>query len=171
MGFDRINWTVGIHQAGNMIIGVIGSDGEIGDEQRSNAETVGRLVAEKGSTLVCGGLAGVMEAACKGAKSAGGTTIGVLPTMKKESANPYVDIPIVTGMGVARNVIIVRTADVLIAVGGRFGTLSEIAHALSMGKKVVSLKSWECLGSEEPPEGMIFASTPEEAVQLAFEDL
>jgi uncharacterized protein (TIGR00725 family) len=154
-----------------MIIGVIGSDGEIGAEQRTNAEAVGRLVAERGAAIVCGGLAGVMEGACKGAKSAGGLTIGVLPTMEKESANPYVDIPVVTGMGVARNVIIVRTADVLIAVGGKFGTLSEIAHALSMGKKVVSLRSWECLEADQPLEGLVFASTPEEAVELAFENL
>jgi uncharacterized protein (TIGR00725 family) len=154
-----------------MIVGVIGSDGEIGDEQRLNAEAVGRLVAERGATVVCGGMGGVMEAACKGAKSAEGLTIGVLPTMEKETANPHVDVPVVTGMGVARNVIIVRTSDVLIAVGGRFGTLSEIAHALSMGKRVISLKSWETLNTEEAPEGLIFASTPEEAVELAFENL
>jgi uncharacterized protein (TIGR00725 family) len=154
-----------------MIVGVIGSDGEIGDEQKSNAEAVGRLVAERGASVVCGGLAGVMEAACKGAKSVGGLTIGVLPTMEKEAANPYVDVPVVTGMGVARNVIIVRTADVLVAVGGQFGTLSEIAHALSMGKRVVSLHSWESLKTGDPPEGLVFASTPEEAVKLAFENL
>jgi uncharacterized protein (TIGR00725 family) len=154
-----------------MIVGVIGSDGEIGDEQRFNAETVGRMVAERGATVVCGGMGGVMEAACKGAKSAGGLTIGILPTMQKETANPHVDVPVVTGMGVARNVIIVRTSDVLIAVGGRFGTLSEIAHALSMGKRVISLKSWETLNTDEAPEGLIFASTPEEAVELAYENL
>ncbi|MCK4444952.1 MAG: TIGR00725 family protein [Thermoplasmata archaeon] len=152
-----------------MIIGVIGSDGEIGEEQRKNAEEVGRLVAERGVPVVCGGLGGVMEAACRGAKSAGGLTIGILPTLDKEAANEYVDIPVATGMSVARNVIIVRTADVLIAIGGRFGTLSEIAHALSMGKKVVSLHSWEELDSDAGPENLIFASTPKEAVELAFE--
>lgn len=151
-----------------MIIGVIGSDGEIGEEQRMNAEKVGRLVAERGVPIVCGGLGGVMEAACKGAKSAGGLTIGILPALKKDEANKHVDIPIVTGMSIARNVIIVRTADVLIAVGGRFGTLSEIAHALSLGKKVISLGSWEELKTEGPPGNLVHVSTPEQAVELAF---
>lgn len=152
-----------------MIVGVIGSDGDIDDENRANAETVGRMVAERGAVLVCGGRGGVMEAACKGAKSAGGLTIGILPTMDKGGANSFVDVPIVTGMDVARNVIIVRTADVLIAVGGRYGTLSEIAHALSMGKKVVSLHSWDSLRQEEAISGLVFASTAEEAVESAFE--
>jgi uncharacterized protein (TIGR00725 family) len=152
-----------------MIVGVIGSDGEIGEEQRKNAEDVGRLTAGRGAPIVCGGLGGVMEAACKGAKSAGGLTIGILPTLEKEAANEYVDIPVATGMSVARNVIIVRTADVLIAVGGRYGTLSEIAHALSMGKRVVSLQSWKELDTDSAPENLVFASTPEEAVELAFE--
>lgn len=151
-----------------MIVGVIGSDGEIEEEQRTDAERVGRMIAERGAVLVCGGRGGVMEAACKGAKSAGGLTIGVLPTLDKSAANSYVDVPVVTGMDVARNVIIVRTADVLIAVGGRFGTLSEIGHALSMGKRVVSLHSWERLRSEQEGSGLVFASTPEEAVELAF---
>lgn len=151
-----------------MIVGVIGSDGEIGETQRKNAEEVGRLVAERGAHIVCGGLGGVMEAACKGAKSADGLTIGILPTLEKEAANEYVDIPVATGMSVARNVIIVRTADVLIAVGGRFGTLSEIAHALSMGKRVISLHSWKELDTDKAPENLMFASTPEEAVDLAF---
>ncbi|TET91206.1 MAG: TIGR00725 family protein [Methanomassiliicoccales archaeon] len=151
-----------------MIVGVIGSDGEIDEEQRTDAERVGRMIAERGAVLVCGGRGGVMEAACKGAKSAGGLTIGVLPTLDKSAANSYVDVPVVTGMDVARNVIIVRTADVLIAVGGRFGTLSEIGHALSMGKRVVSLHSWERLRSEQEGSGLVFASTPEEAVELAF---
>ncbi len=151
-----------------MIVGVIGSDGEIGEEQRTNAQEVGRLIAERGVPIVCGGLGGVMEAACMGAKSAGGLTIGILPTLEKDDANEHVDIPIVTGMSVARNVIIVRTADVLIAVGGRFGTLSEIAHALSMGKKVVSLGSWEELKTASSTENLVFASTPEQAVDLAL---
>ncbi|MFQ5884556.1 MAG: TIGR00725 family protein, partial [Thermoplasmata archaeon] len=129
---------LGVYWNDSMIVGVIGSDGEISEEQRRDAERVGRMIAEKGAILVCGGRGGIMEAACKGAKSAGGLTIGVLPTLDKSAANSYVDVPIVTGMDVARNVIIVRTADVLIAVGGRYGTLSEIGHALSMGKRVVS---------------------------------
>lgn len=154
-----------------MIVGVIGSDGEIGEELRENAEKVGRMVAQKGAVLVCGGLGGVMESACRGAKSAGGLTIGVLPTEAKDAANQFVDVPIATGMGVARNVIIVRTADVLIAVGGRFGTLSEIAHSLALGRRVISLGSWEALRQGEPPDNLIFASTAEEAVELAFKNL
>ncbi|UCD93294.1 MAG: TIGR00725 family protein [Methanobacteriota archaeon] len=152
-----------------MIVGVIGSDGEIDEKLRASAEDIGRMVAERGAVLVCGGRGGVMEAACKGAKSAGGLTIGILPTLDKDAANDYLDVPIVTGMDVARNVIIVRSADVLIAVGGRFGTLSEIGHALSMNKRVVSLESWKSLREEEALSGLVFASTPEEAVDLAFQ--
>ncbi|MFQ6061301.1 MAG: TIGR00725 family protein [Thermoplasmata archaeon] len=154
----------------SMIVGVIGSDGEISEEQRRNAEDVGRMLAERGAILVCGGLGGVMEVACRGVKSAKGLTVGILPSEERKAANKYVDVPIATGMGVARNVIIVRTADVLIAVGGRYGTLSEIGHALSMGKKVISLNAWESLGPNAS-ENLIFASTAEEAIELAFRDL
>ena len=156
-------------EAVTMIIGVIGGEASTQEVLRQ-AETVGRLVAERGAFLICGGLGGVMEAACKGAKSAGGTTIGVLPTARKEDANPYVDIPIVTGMGTARNVIIVRTADAIIAIDGRFGTLSEIAHSLDQGKKVVSLGGWPEL--EKAIDRTLFrlVNSPEEAVETAFEN-
>ena len=123
-----------------LIIGVIGAN------QPSNvtyrlAQEVGRKIAERGGVVVCGGLGGVMEAACKGAKEAGGLTIGILPGEEAKTANPYVDIPIVTGIGYARNIILVRTAESIIAMDGSYGTLSEIAHALQMGKPVIGIRS------------------------------
>jgi hypothetical protein len=110
------------------------------------AEEAGRLIAEKGAVLVCGGLGGVMEAASRGAKAGGGLTVGILPQNDSKEANPFIDVPVVTGLGVGRNVIIARTADALIAVGGEFGTLSEIAFALQMGKPVVGIKTWDIKG-------------------------
>ncbi len=144
------------------IIGVIGA-GTVDEKTLKTAETIGRLIAKKGALLVCGGLGGVMEAAAKGAKSEGGTTVGILPQTEKESSNPYIDIPVATGFGEGRNVVIARTADALIAVGGEYGTLSEIAFALKMGKTVVGLKTWEI-------RGVIKASSEEEAVERAFKE-
>ena len=122
------------------------------------AEQVGRALAERGAAVVCGGLGGVMEAAARGAKEAGGLVVGVLPGEKME-ANPYVGIAIATGMGHARNVIIVKSADAVIALPGEHGTLSEVALALKMKKRVISLHSWEIPGT-------IKANTPQEAVRL-----
>ena len=127
------------------IIGVIGGRNVTG-ELLATAEEVGRLIAEKGFNMVCGGLSGVMEAASKGVKEAGGLTIGVLPQDDKGYANKYIDAPIATGMGIGRNVIIARTADVLIAVGGEYGTLSEIAFSLQLGKPVIGIGSWDIKG-------------------------
>lgn len=110
------------------------------------AEETGRLIAEKGAVLVCGGLGGVMEAASRGAKAGGGLTVGILPQNDSKEANQFIDIPVVTGLGIGRNVIIARTADALIAVGGEYGTLSEIAFALQMGKPVVGIKTWDIKG-------------------------
>jgi len=110
------------------------------------AEEVGRLIARKEATLLCGGLGGVMEAASRGAKSEGGLTVGILPHDNSKKANKYIDIPIATGLGIGRNVIIARTADALIAVGGEYGTLSEIAFALQIGKSVVGIKTWDIKG-------------------------
>lgn len=124
-----------------MIIGVIGTC-NCSPEICKMAEEVGRGIAKAGAILVCGGLGGVMEYACKGAKSEGGTTLGILPTMDKSDANDYVDIPIVTGLSIARNLIIVHTADALIAVSGGYGTLSEIAFALNVKKPVIALQTW-----------------------------
>jgi len=132
------------------------------------AEEVGRRLAEEGAVLICGGMGGVMAAACRGAQSAGGLTIGVLPGFSPADANPYVDIPIVTGMGEARNVIIVRTASAVIAVGGEFGTLSEIAFALKLGRPVVGLGTWELAKAGRPAQAILKAETPEEAVRLAL---
>lgn len=126
------------------------------------AEKVGRLIARSGMVLVCGGLGGVMEAASRGASAEGGTTIGILPQDHKRDANDYIDIPIVTGMGIGRNVIIARTADALIAIGGEYGTLSEIAFALQLGKPVIGVRTWEI-------KGIVTAVNAEAAVHKAQE--
>jgi len=125
------------------IIAVIGQGSECTPEIDSLAEEVGFEIASRGAVLICGGLYGVMESACRGAKKAGGLTIGILPSSDKTDANPYVDLPIATGMSEARNVIIVRTADAVIAVGGFYGTLSEIAYALAFDKPMVGLRTWD----------------------------
>ncbi|MCL5021895.1 MAG: TIGR00725 family protein [Nitrospirae bacterium] len=122
------------------------------------AERLGRLIARMGFVLVCGGLGGVMEAVSKGAKAERGTTVGILPQDHKRDANDYIDIPVVTGLGIGRNVIIVRTADAVIAVGGEYGTLSEIAFALQMGKPVVGIDTWDI-------KGIIAVKNAEEAVE------
>jgi uncharacterized protein (TIGR00725 family) len=141
------------------IIGVIGA-GTADEETLRTAEETGRIIARNGFLLVCGGLGGVMEAAARGAKAAGGTTVGILPQADRQGANPYIDIPVATGFGDGRNVIIVRTADLLIAVGGEYGTLSEIAYALKMGKPVIGLTTWDI-------PGVTLAATPLEAVEMA----
>lgn len=151
------------------IIAIIGGQ-HPSEEYLAIAEEVGALVAQRGAGLLCGGLGGVMEAACKGAKSAGGLTIGILPTVTKVDANPYVDVVISTGMGTARNVIIVRSADAIIAIDGSFGTLSEISHAFEQGKKVVSLGTWEMDKIGVPTDLFRVARSPEEAVRMAMEN-
>lgn len=149
------------------IVAVIGGSAPTQDEATA-AEAVGRALAEGGAILVCGGLRGVMEAACRGAKSAGGLTIGILPGTDRSEANPYVDIPIVTGIRCARNVIITRTAQAVVAVGGSYGTLSEIGFALSFGVPVVGLGTWEPRREGHPPVPIIRATTPEEAAARAL---
>ena len=130
---------------------------------------VGALVARAGAILVCGGGGGAMEAACRGAKSAGGLTLGILPGRSRSEANPFVDIPVVTGMGEARNALVVRTADVVIAVGGGFGTLSEIGLALKMERPVVGLSTWQpALPAGEGEAPIVRARSPHEAVALAL---
>ncbi len=153
-----------------LTISVVGA-GSASQRETALAEDVGRLVAERGAMLVCGGLGGVMEAACRGAKSAGGTTIGILPGLDRSAANPFVDCIIATGMGHARNAIVASSADAVIAVGGRAGTLSEIAHALINGVPVVSLAGWEMDTARIPSADFRIARTPEEAVAAAFERL
>ncbi|WP_353683798.1 TIGR00725 family protein [Thermodesulfovibrio sp. 3907-1M] len=139
--------------------GIIGA-GKADKELLELAEEVGRLLAKEGITVITGGLGGVMEAASRGAFLEGGITVGILPTLKKEDANPYVKIPIPTGMGEMRNALIVRASDLLIAIGGEYGTLSEIALALKTGKKVIGLKTWNI-------PGIIECHSAEEAVRLA----
>ena len=124
-----------------MMVAVCGPN-EATPEEAELAEAVGEALARHGCTIICGGRDGVMAAACRGAKQAGGVTIGVLPGYDPRAANPWVDHVICTGMGEARNAIIVASADAVIAVGGGLGTLSEIALALKLGKRVVSLGSW-----------------------------
>ena len=123
-------------------IGVIGGR-NVSDVHLKQAEEVGRLVAEEGAVVVCGGLGGVMEAACRGAKSVGGTTVGILPTANASDANPFVDIVIPTDLGVARNVLVVNASQGVIAVGGSYGTLSEMAFALQKQIPIAGIDSWD----------------------------
>jgi uncharacterized protein (TIGR00725 family) len=125
-----------------MMIAVCGAN-EATEEERALAEAVGRAIAVSGCALVCGGRGGVMAAACKGAKAAGGATIGILPGDDRTDANEWVDFAIPTGLGQARNALVVASGDAVIAIGGGFGTLSEIGLALKIGKPVISLGSWE----------------------------
>ncbi len=132
------------------------------------AEEVGQRIARRGAVLVCGGRGGVMEAACRGAKAEGGTTVGILPGGDRSEANAYVDIPIATGLGEARNAIVVRTADAVIAVSGGYGTLSEIGLALKMGRPVVGLGTWELCQDGLMADGLFRAGTPAQAVEQAL---
>ena len=134
------------------------------------AREVGFLLAQKGFTLICGGRGGVMEAACRGAKSADGTTIGILPGTSADEANAFVDFPIVTGFGEARNIIIVRSVRAVIAVGGEYGTLSEIAFALKLNVPVIALKTWKITrnGEDAPDQRIIETDSPQAAVAAAL---
>lgn len=157
-----------MESVGFKIIGVIGSSKADPDVLRL-AEEVGEAIAKSGAAVVCGGLSGVMEAVCKGARRCGGLTIGIIPSDQKSDANQYVQIPIVTGMGVGRNVMLVKTADVLIAVGGEFGTLSEIAHALNLGKTVIGLRTWKLEKAHTRPiPNLVEVDDPKKAVDLAL---
>jgi hypothetical protein len=122
-------------------IGVIGA-AECSADGAALAYEVGTLLAQQGVVLVCGGLGGVMESAARGAKEAGGSTVGILPGVEVREANPYIDIKIVTGLSHARNILVVRSSEALIAIEGGYGTLSEIAIALKLGKPVVGLNTW-----------------------------
>jgi uncharacterized protein (TIGR00725 family) len=141
-------------------VAVVGASDASG-EAYAAAEEVGRLLGERGAVLVCGGRGGVMEAACKGAREGGATTLGILPGLDRAEANPYVDVAVPTGLGEARNALVVRAADALIAVAGGYGTLSEVALALKAGKPVVGLESFDL-------DGMAQAGSPAEAVEAAL---
>ena len=133
------------------------------------AEAVGRLLAEAGAVVVCGGLGGVMAAACRGAAQAGGLTIGILPGDHRTLANQWVRVVIPTGLGELRNGLVVRAAETLIAVGGEYGTLSEIALALKLGRPVVGLHTWELHRPEgQLDQGIVVASDPRDAVDRAL---
>src|SRR5512137_2310672 len=136
------------------VIGAVDAD----PHEMAAAAAAGALIAKHGAVLVCGGLGGVMEAACRGAKEVGGTTVGILPGT--EEGNPYLDIIIRTGLGHARNILVVLSADAVIAVGGGYGTLSEIAFALRTGRPVYGINTWDI-------EGVFPCSSPEEAVTRA----
>ena len=149
------------------LIAVIGG-GACTKEEARLAEEVGRELAKRGAVLVCGGLGGVMEAACRGADSAGGMTIGILPGESRQAANPYVQIPIVTGMGHARNVAVVKSAEAVIAIAGSYGTLSEIGHALQSGIPVIGLNTWSLSRGGQLDNAIILAQDPVEAVDKAL---
>ena len=142
-------------------VAVVGS-GTASGELYERARKVGRLLAERGATLVCGGLSGVMEAAARGATEVGGMAIGVLPDEDRRRQNRYLTYSVATGAGQARNLAVVCSGDVVIAVGGEYGTLSEIGLARKVGRRVVVLEGWD-LG-----EHVVVSSTPEEAVETAF---
>ena len=146
-----------------MIIGVIGGESSSMDEERVAYE-VGHEIARRGHALICGGRHGIMREACRGAREAGGHTIGILPGEDVSDMNEFVEFPIVTGLGHARNTIIPRTADAVIAIGGRYGTLSEIAFALIAGKPIAGLNTWQLVapGGEAPP--VIPFDPPAEAI-------
>lgn len=153
-----------------MIISVIGGGGDNPSaEALRMAEEVGRELARRNVAVVCGGLDGVMEAVCKGAKAEGGVTIGILPGDDPDDANPYVDYPICTGMGYARNAIVAKAGRVVIAIDGSYGTLSEIGHALSNGKAVIGLDTWQLVHAGQNDASIIQAKTPTEAVDMALE--
>jgi len=150
-----------------MFVSVIGGSNPSEEETRL-AEEVGRELAKRGVTLICGGLEGVMEAACKGAISQEGTTIGILPGNDRREANAYVKIPIVTGMGYARNAIVAKSAQAVIAIGGSYGTLSEIAYALQNDIPVIGLDTWSISRAGVEDRSIIAAYSPAEAVEKAL---
>jgi len=150
-----------------MIIGVIGNS-SCSPEEAKLAESVGELLAQQGATIVCGGLGGVMEAVCRGAKSKGGLTVGILPGKNSNMANPWVDIPVVTGIGEARNVAVVKSAQAVIAIGGGYGTLSEIAYALKSSIPVIGLNTWSLSRNGREDDSIIRVQSATEAVDKAI---
>ena len=149
------------------IIAVIGG-GQCSQQETELAEAVGREIARRGAVLLCGGLGGVMEAACRGASNEGGLTIGILPGENRDAANPYVQIPIVTGIGYARNVIVAKSAQTVIAIDGSYGTLTEIGHALQSGIPVIGLNTWSLARDGQPDSSIIPAENAADAVSKAI---
>lgn len=152
-----------------MHVAVIGTgDASEGDDDWSRAEAVGSGLAVAGAVVVCGGLGGVMAAACRGAQAVGGTTVGLLPGLDRSGANDHLSVAIPTGLGELRNALVVRAADVAVAVGGGYGTLSELGFALRTGVPVVGLGTWELARGGRPDVGVVRVDTPEEAVATAI---
>jgi len=149
-------------------VAVVGS-GEPDEAHEQAAEIVGRHVAAAGAVLVCGGLGGVMEAACRGAALAGGQTVGLLPGRDRAAANQWVGTVVPTGLGEMRNCLVVQSADVLIAVGGEYGTLSEVAFALKLGCPVVGVSTWGLTRPDGSPDHGIVVADAESAVATALE--
>jgi uncharacterized protein (TIGR00725 family) len=149
------------------LVAVIGS-GQATPTEEAWAEEVGRRLAEAGAILLCGGRGGVMAAACRGARAVGGLTVGILPGTDPAEANRWVVVPLATGLGEARNAVIACAAQAVIAIGGEWGTLSEIALARKMGRPVVGLGTWQLARGREPAEDILRASSPAEAVELAL---
>jgi len=152
------------------IIAVIGG-GQCSQQETELAEAVGREIARRGAVLVCGGLSGVMEAACRGASNEGGLTIGILPGENRDAANPYVRIPIVTGIGYARNVIVAKSAQAVIAIDGSYGTLTEIGYALQSGIPVIGLNTWSLARDGQPNSSIIPAENATDAVSKAISSI
>jgi len=154
---------------GMPIIGVMGS-AVCTDAEGKLAERVGEVIAQRGGIVLCGGGSGIMKAVCMGAKRGGGITIGIMPGSDRYESPPneFVDIPIFTGMSDGRNSINAKTSEVVIAIAGSYGTLSEIGLALKNGKKVVALESWELYRRGKSPENYFPVQSAEEAVELAF---
>jgi len=161
-------WSVPVLKDKLIFIGVIGGS-ETPPQTTVIAEEVGREIARRGATLVCGGMGGVMEAACKGAVAEGGLTIGILPGDNRNTANPYVKIPIVTGIGYARNVAVVRTSQAVIAIDGSYGTLTEIGYALQAGIPVIGLDTWALSINGQADNNIIIADSARDAVEKAFD--
>ena len=160
----------GTDRAGRALVPYVGVAGASRPEQElvALAEVLGRRLAEAGAVVVCGGGTGVMAAVCRGVAAAGGTSVGLLPGDSRREGNPYLGVALTTGLGEGRNVLLVRASDALVAVGGGYGTLSEIALALRTGVPVVGLRTWT-LGLEgRPVDAFPVATDPEEAARLAL---
>ena len=145
----------------------VSGGGEADDEACRLAEQVGFELARRGAVLVTGGLGGAMAAACRGAKAGGGMTIGILPSDDRADANPWVDVAVPTGLGEGRNALVVQAADAVVAVAGEFGTLSEIALALRLGRPVIGLGTWELARDGRPVEAIRAVASPSEAAETA----
>lgn len=148
-------------------VAVVGA-GVFDTETGAHAEEVGILLGQAGAVVLCGGLTGVMESVCRGARSTGGTTVGILPGHDRNDANEFVDVALATGMGEMRNALIVRASDAVIAIGGEFGTLSEVAFALKIGRPVVGLDTWHLSKSGGTKDPIVRAESPADAVSAAL---